>query len=82
MAAFDTNLVAIKWVAGRYEIISQTIAHIDSSALAGTIREGSDSIVGGAGFGDTEAGCRCAAVILEWVPALARDFGGRQGARG
>lgn len=33
MAAFDTNLVAISWRGGQYGVVSQTMAHVNSSAL-------------------------------------------------
>ena len=33
MGAFETNLVAISWDHGKYAVISQTVAHVDSAAL-------------------------------------------------
>jgi hypothetical protein len=34
MSAFETNLVAITWKGGTYQVVSQIIAHIDDAALA------------------------------------------------
>jgi len=33
VGAFNTNLIAISWRESRYQVVSQIIAHIDTSAM-------------------------------------------------